>query len=833
MIILTFKKESVLRKLFVIAVMSLLAIAITTSLSLDSLGEDRGVVGKKHSIALLEEAQLRDLTGQIDRGMIYAKQAGIQVERAEKALKTIDLVLKDADASLRMEKRTAASERNYESICDTLKRGQEVARQTLKLLIDSFEEKFPWFSPHVFENESAAQSKRCTLGTGPIHRYFCGTRLPGRLDAKEMNEILRSLEPFRFDFLEYGYKPKKINRQEGNYHWKALDTGVTLLDKYGYAMSLAVNFGSMKAWPLMKKFSWIPRKYPESAIEEMLFQNDKGQTLWRSGFHSVLNIWHPVIIRYQEDWLRALGKHCQNRNIAIYELFNEMALSTKKRPVGYSKYGQTAFHEYLTKKYRNAETLNKRLGTSFTNVGAVKPPSKGSYQKGDLPIGVIYEFERFRKESLVNYMKEMIAELRIADGNPGHAISSQLTGWFNDAHNPKMSARDFLKLASLDWDLYGVHCAGDGRFPAITLLYHYCINRYAKKIYWNDEFWWDYREAADQNIDDEIVLRAVAERNIWRHIAYGIKGFNIFPGLYSSRPGGLWTKAGLIRYETGAFPLVITKINKYADIFFGGHILNQKVGILQPTTTLDITASEFSANENAMKLSDWMLSEHIIPFYIPEECVIDGRENIAEFRVLISPYAPFVPESLSEKIEKWVKDGGIFVSIGNFGKFDQHGREQGNFVRTVFENEDTRTILSRRYGKGKLIGAKKKITHTDYVRHIRPELEPLRIVSCDVKPQILELPARKERFTGERNFYARNDLDLIPWEDDEGRKYLFVINLNPFRKVATKIKIRGEFGQVIDLAIDGGLPVPVVSQSGCTEFSTALEPGQGVIYRLD
>jgi hypothetical protein len=529
----------------------------------------------------------------------------------------------------------------------------------------------------------------------------------------------------------------------------------------------------------------------------------------------------------------ALGKYCQNQNIAIYELFNEIGLSTKKRPVGYSKYAQISFHRFLEKKYGSIEKLNERLNTSFTNFEVIKPPTGDSYVKGDVPIGLIYDFERFRRESLVSYIKDMIAELRKADSNPGHAISSQFTGWFNDAHAPKMSARDFLMLASLDWDLYGVHTAGDGRYPAITLLYHYCINRYAKKIYWDDEFWWDYREAADQKITDERILRAAAERNMWRHIAYGAKGFNIFPGLYSSESGGLLTKEKLMRYATGVFPLVINKINKYADIFFDAHILNQKVGILQPTATLDITAIEFIANENAMKLSDWMLSEHIIPFYIPEECIIDGRENINEFRVLISPYAPFVPEDLSEKIRKWVENGGVFISIGSFGKFDPYGKEQDTFVKATSKKEGESAVSTQKYGKGKLIIMKKKITYADYVRNIRPELESLRVVSSNVKPEVLQLPSKKDKFTGERNFYAKNDIDLIPWEDNKGNKFLFVINLDPSKRLEPKIKIKGEYKKILDLTIDGSLPVPVKGQSGFTEFASLLEPGQGIIYKLD
>jgi hypothetical protein len=793
-------------------------------------------MGERHSLVLMEEARLRDLASQIERGVLYAKQAGLKAETAEKAQGTLNPILKEAAELLSTKK--PLLEQDYETTNEKLRKGQEIAENGLKSISDGFRKKFPWFKPYEFEGKTDIKAKEHALGTGVIHRYFYGTSVPKKAEPK-MIEIFSSIKPFNFDFIEYGYEPKKINLQEGKYNWKKLDKGIRFLEKYGYPTDIQVNFGTMKAWPLMEKSSWIPGKYTGSEIKEMLFRNDRGEVLWKSGFHSVLNIWHPVILKYEKDWMEALGKYCQNRNIAIYELFNEMGLTSNKRPAGYSKYAQISFHSYLKKKYGDIESLNKGWGTSFPDFDVITPPSGDSYQKGNIPIGLIYEFERFRKESLVTYMGDMIAELRKADPNPRHSISSQFTGWFNDSNTPKMSARDFLMLASLDWNLYGVHTAGDGKFPAINLLYHYSINRYAKKIYWNDEFWWDFRESEDQNIDDEAILRAVAERNTWRHIAYGIKGFNIYPGLYPPESGnlflnhGLLTKTRLMRYATAAFPLVINKANKYADTFFDGHLMNQKVAILQPSTTLDITASEFLANENAIKLSDWMLSEHIIPFYIPEECIIDGRQNINEFRVLISPYAPFVPEGLNEKIKKWVEDGGTFISVGPFGNFDRYGKKQDTFVKITSEKRGGGNVSIQKYGKGKLITTEKKITYTDYVKQIKPELESLKMVTCNIKPEILELPMKKDKSTGERNFYARNDLDLIPWEDKQGNKYLFVINLNPLKKLEPKIKIRGEFKKVIDLTIDSGLPVPAVNQSGFTEFATALEPGQGIIYKMN
>jgi hypothetical protein len=780
--------------------------------------------GKRHSEALVREAELRDLASQAERAIFYARQEKIDAGREEEKIIRLGRLLHELENLFKLSANVGKILRTNEGDIEAkLAEGMRIGADILRTITEQMKEKHPWFTSDVLDHQSV-DPRRLVLTKGGPNRFFYGTVVP--LDKLEISE------PFRFDFLDHNYKAKAVNKRMNQYRWEGLEKGFQAFAKRHYPMNVSVSFGTMKPWPLMSKFSWIPSRHSESEIEEMLFRNDLGQVLWRSGFHSVLNIWHPVVLKYERDWLRALGKYCQDRNIAVYELFNEMGLSAKKRAVGYSKHARISFHRYLKKKYASINDLNRRLATSYAGFEAIEPPSGDSYRKRDAPIGLIYEFERFRKESLADYMQEMIAELRKADANPKHAISSQFAGWFNDAYRPKMSARDFLKLACLDWDLYGVHCAGDGRFPAITLLYHYCINRYAHKIYWNDEFWWDYREAADQAIEDEQVLRAVAERNLWRHIAYGVKGFNIFPGLYASEAGGLLTRADTMKYATGAFPLVIGKMNKYAHVFLNAHILNQRVAILQPTTTLDITGCEFLANENAMKLSDWMLSEHWIPFYVPEECIIDGRANLDEFGILISPYAPFVPGGLVEKVEKWLKSGGIFIAVGPFGGLDRYGKTQETFASASFEKGSPGAVVIREYGKGRLIITDRVLAYTHYLKYIRPALEPFRIVSCDVKPQVGHLAARRDRFTGERDVSAQSDIDLVPWEDEQGNTYLFVINLNPSNGLRTSIRMRGEFTRVLDLGIDGGFPVPTVRQSGSTAFSSTLRPGQGTIFRL-
>jgi hypothetical protein len=294
MTILTTHKK-VLPIVIVICLILVGATVITKRLCLGSSDKKEIMaMGERHSLALMEEARLRDLASQIERGVLYAKQAGLKVETAETALGTLNPVLKEAAELLSTKK--PLLEQNYDTINEKLRKGQQVAENALKFLGDRLKEKFPWFKPYDFQGKADVKAKEHALGTGVIHRYFYGTSVPKKAEPK-MIEIFSSIKPFRFDFIEYGYEPKKINLQEGKYNWKKLDKGIRFLEKYGYPTDIQVNFGTMKAWPLMEKSSWIPGKYPQSEIKEMLLQNDKGEGLWKSGFHSVLNIWHPVILK--------------------------------------------------------------------------------------------------------------------------------------------------------------------------------------------------------------------------------------------------------------------------------------------------------------------------------------------------------------------------------------------------------------------------------------------------------------------------------------------------------------------------------------------------------
>ena len=196
-ILKTIKK--VLPILLVVAIILLLATTMTKPLSLGSSGEKQIMaMGERHSLTLIEEARLRDLTSQIERGMLYAKQAGLQVGTAETALVTLKPILKDVGALLGTRK--SAVDHNYETMNEKLRKGLQVAENTLKFLRDRFKEKFPWFKPHEFEDNPDIKAKEHALVTGAFPHYFYGTLMPWKAEPK-MVEIFSSIKPFQFDFL--------------------------------------------------------------------------------------------------------------------------------------------------------------------------------------------------------------------------------------------------------------------------------------------------------------------------------------------------------------------------------------------------------------------------------------------------------------------------------------------------------------------------------------------------------------------------------------------------------------------------------------------------------
>jgi hypothetical protein len=75
-------------------------------------------------------------------------------------------------------------------------------------------------------------------------------------------------------------------------------------------------------------------------------------------------------------------------------------------------------------------------------------------------------------------------------------------------------------------------------------------------------------------------------------------------------------------------------------------------------------------------------------------------------------------------------------------------------------------------------------------------------------------------------------VELILREDDDGAKYLFAINLDPHAAREGAVVLRGRFGRVRELTVEGRPPVPTTWADGATTLPLNLQPGEGLFFAV-
>jgi len=788
---------------------------------------------KKYSEAIIFEAKVIDLTSQARRSIMYAEGSGLLVKKEKNELKALENLLKKIKNELEVNSKVPNFVKmNYEKIKEMLEECESLAKKISSSTTGKARKLYPWFSPQphspfIHQNQ---RSKDEVLNS--VIFTFNHRDAPHRKTGRFKKTSFFSgsgdwgiIAPYNFDFMVAPLVycvPAKINVAEGKYDFTPLDRIIAKNAEHGFKTDIIVG--------LKRYYSdWVRRKYG-SEIEDMFFHNAKGEFAVHSGPRSKLNIWNEKARKYMFDYVTALGKYYRdNPNVGCYEVCNEPAIVSGTGPAGYSKSAKHAFRRYLERKYVTIQKLNERWGADYDSFQQIVPPDNLMPPKEQRLVPPIYDFQKFRRDSFIDYFDELIKALQKAD--PNHAVVSQFLVRLKLKGKRVFKGLDFLGLASLDWDILGVH-DWPAKPAAVDLAYTYSINRYTNHALWNDEFIWTAREGFSPKFrratarffkrrekanssKNATMMKAVTERNIWRHFAWGKRGLTFF-NLDESFPG--WNNSlinissgnKIMKYCTGVIPVVNNKIRRIKHILFATEITDQNIRILYPSTSIMVASPFATSTDHAERFCHWLLTNHYVPFIVPEECVLDGREDMSRCKVMIIPYATHVPSGLSEKLLEWVKNGGVLISLGPIGVYNQYGkRYRNNFMSEAFgKMVKVSKTLTAKYGKGKVIVAPVRNTN-ELIGYIEREVAALRLVDCDSK-----------------------DVELLLRNDKEENSYLFVINLKPEKAIETEVWVKGEFNRIVDLCIDGGMPVPGRFELGKTKFTLNQRPGECVFYAL-
>ncbi|MBT3285738.1 MAG: family 14 glycosylhydrolase [Victivallales bacterium] len=780
--------------------------------------------------AVVREARARDLMQQVDRLMRYRSRAVPAAEDARQVLADAAMLMQ-ADNQvpdyvnldpLALNAKLAAAESALTSAFRDLTEGREPSHA-------------PW-QPKLPPQVGKQQLFREFL----IFPIMSGHLLGGKASWDV-------LEPFGWRALSIMHS-RGFERPDGSFDFSSMLKSVDLLREHGYhtVFELTPYTGGMM------------QRLETELGEDAFFHNAEGEWSPRSHCHDVINIWHQQVRSDYANCFRAMGEAMHGvPNVLAYELINEPSMQIAKPKEGgdqydwqgigfggYSGQARVAWTAWLQAKYGAIEKLNQQWGREYGAFGDVSPPADTappapSDSRTRHPVADIVDFHRFRAESHTQFYAGHLRALH--EGDPKHAVMSQFCGLAPDR---KEAGLDYLDMACrAPWDIFGTH-DWPGDRPAVLSLYAASMNRYAKLPHWEDEFIWSQWETKGT---PEPVMRAANERNLWRQIAYGKRGiilFNLADEWAHTKPNN-WNNSILNvevdyqipRYSTGIFPVIERKVNAFKEAVLDTELANQGVAILRPTTSSYGAAPNHTTRREASALASWLLPRHWMPFFVPEECILDGREDMTAVRVLIAPYATHVMAGLEESILAWVEAGGTLICSGPFGLFDEYGTPQGRLMARAmgidqldFSAQDgvwqiakqsgrgnVRTIgegvLAATYGQGKVWLSVAPLSKTAGLAALR---EPL-LAALSVQPITCDIT---------------EGLELVLRRRDDGRHYLFATNLNPRQKVDTTVLLPGRCGEVVDLCVEGGATVPAKQEDLAVRIPLYLAPGKGVVFSL-
>ena len=808
----------------------------TAGPTVEVLPQRGGEQAVRYTKAIIHEARLRDVLAQTERLTGYAPDA------LRSAMQPA-LIAARRDVALVGERLGSGylvpdyREVDYVALADQIERAQDKLATIWQDLDHDPKGLFESWRPRL---EGNLDKRRLA---NEFFIFPCFTRdwiFEGRLDWG-------LLEPFGFRVVS-GWWGVGC-RREGGLDTERMDHIIQACAEHGYRCDICLD-GAAGATGMLR----------EPLGEAIFLHNAQGQWSPSGSCHNTINIWHPEVRRVAAEYLRkAAAYYAVQPAVISYELTNEPSLTIEERVHGYrhqflgvggySPSARKAWHNWLAQRYRTVEALNSRWRTSYASFAAVAPPADLAAptprdDRTPVATGAIHDFQTFRAESHADWFELCVQAMHA--GDPVKPIISQFHAIAVDR---KEAALDLRRMAEdVPWDFLGTH-DWPGDAPATLSLYAVSMNRQANRPHWEDEFIWSQWQRKGT---PEPVMRAAAERNLWRQIAWGKRGISLFnyetewahdlPHNWNNSMLNIEADLEVPRYSTGVIPTIERKVNQFKDTLFPAQLYAPDVAILRPTAATLVTAPERSVRREAVFLADRLLERHFLPLMVPEEHLAAGHYDLNEVKVLVVPWAINLPDAVQACLRRWIRGGGIVLTCGPLGLFDEYGKPAGELLKEALGD------LAWEYD------AKKKDWGISAPENLAPTAKRLSLGEAVRSPFVGQLGQGRlylwpEPFHTDKDAtpllkllddvipvpYVQTDLpkiEIVPRAADSRSRLLFIVNLDPEASREGIVQVRGPVKSVAELSCEARPNVPVHYREGLTEIPLRLHAGGAVLLEL-
>ena len=600
-------------------------------------------------------------------------------------------------------------------------------------------------------------------------------------------------------------------------------------------VALRLNYGQHNHESSLPEW-WLA---DHKADPDIFLQNSRGGTyVSPTQIAKQYNYWNPTVLAAHKATMEALGawvlKHGWGDRVDYIDMAQEayfqivVAGAGGAWETGYNPTAVKAFRKRLKAKYQRVGSLNKRWGSRYAGFDNIRPPADWGQKPQRVP-GLTCAFERFRQHSWSAWLKQCHAWLK---GKLGRDVPNSCQITYNG--ETCVGGLDWVKL----FDTFNIVMEHySQQFESKPILYRYLEN--LRQVFQSSTGIGEWYVSGLGDIFDEENIRNNGLRQTYQQVQWGRSVLVYWQGhdfMFLHNGNATENRLGhtVLRYHAAYIPVGITRAAMHRAIYLECPLVQPDVGIIDSESSF---YNVWPVRGGWREFAD-LLHRHSHDFgFLFERFIMDGRQPLDPYRVLVLPRAGSLPNGFVGKLLEWVKAGGMLVTTGPVGVTDELGVPSGRFLNEVigqgqwtYANGKLRVkvkpngaqvvavdsykqpaLLQRQHGKGKVL-----------IR-VNPTNENT------MYEQIRRRAPRRFYQKGNRFHLAMRDGAAAP-PPEKGCLYLSVLNPSCHERLEDEIVLAGQYGQIVD--ISNNFPIVPKVKDGKTAFKLSLMPAEGIVVRI-
>ncbi|MDY0168594.1 MAG: beta-galactosidase [Thermoguttaceae bacterium] len=486
-----------------------------------------------------------------------------------------------------------------------------------------------------------------------------------------------------------------------------------------------------------------------------------------------------------------------------------------------------SFRAYLQDRYGSIADLNRRWGTEYESLEAISLVPEEPVPAGRPSTPRAIESQRWAHEAYADFIAHITATIRAED--PTKPVVGQHSTLMDRAVSPRVAE---------SVDIFGYH----NRNPRTMamMVYLASLERYTGRPTSLFENFWSCQEDHPRRLSDERAMRAQMRRYLHRHAVWG-RAIQVWWYAYTSAPylltyNGNWFNPvydlTTFRYSAAGFPVEKRKIDRFESLLLDSEIVPARAVLVQPYATMLAQGAGGASWREWLAWHEMMFARNLFYEALPETFFEADRAELADFDLVILPFASHLSDAFAGRLLAFLKRGGTVVASGPPGLYDELGLPAGALLQTAaprlepqpnaepergweytFAGLDSpRGWVEARVGDGRLVVLTRSVVRL--AEH------------HDSLAEVLRAAAEPVAAAPETTF------ELLVRRLPDGSHLLCVLNTDPDHATEGDIAVRGSFAHVLDIDLPTAVSVPARVEDGWTRFRTMLDPGGTAFFLL-